>query len=105
MGSPNTNPQNTQLNKLKIQLTAIGSILTATSIPIAAALYVPDLLYVLVPVLSATAALLLSRYQFLKTKISELGEAITILDNAVQDDRITEKEFRQIYESFRKLLE
>ncbi|MDW7727008.1 MAG: hypothetical protein SCH70_07835 [Candidatus Methanoperedens sp.] len=97
--------QNTTIpNKLKMHLTVTGVILTATGIPLASAEYAPDLLYVLIPALAAVSALLLSRYQFLKKKISGLREAIIILDNAVQDDRITEEEFRQIYESFRKLL-
>lgn len=99
MDSPNTKP-----DKLKMHLTVTGVILTATGIPLASAAYAPDLLYVLIPALAAAAALLMSRYQFLKKKSSELREAIIILDNAVQDDRITEEEFRQIYESFRKLL-
>lgn len=91
--------------KTKLKDSAItGAGLVLAAAVMALTVYAPDLLYVLIPAFAAATTLFMSRLSSMKRKLRELREAIITLDNAVQDDRITEEEFRQTYEDFKKLL-
>ena len=41
----------------------------------------------------------------LKTKIKAVREFVVLLDEALYDDRVTEEEWQQLWEKFKKILE
>ena len=41
----------------------------------------------------------------LKTKLTAIREFIDTLDDALKDDKVTEEEYRQLWEKFKKLSE
>jgi hypothetical protein len=84
-------------------LTIIWGVLTAAAL-LAAAKYYPEYLVLAIPILTAAASLLISRYQNLKNKVKELRIAVDAMDDALADNTVTVEEIRDIFLKIRKLL-
>lgn len=46
-----------------------------------------------------------SKYHQVKAKIGAIANAMTVLDTAMEDDKIEKEEARKIYEAFRDIVE
>ena len=66
--------------------------------------YYPEYLVLVIPIFTAAASLLISRYQNLKNKVKELRIAIDAMDDALADNTVTVEEIRDIFLKIRKLL-
>ena len=84
-------------------LTIIWGVLTAAAL-FAAAKYYPEYLFLVIPILTAAASLLIARYQNLKNKVKELRIAVDAMDDALSDNTVTVEEIRDIFLKIRNLL-
>ena len=61
-----------------------------------------------VGVIVTAAVTLLASWRYwthFKTKLAALRDFIDTLDDALKDDKVTEEEYRQLWEKFKKLAE
>jgi uncharacterized membrane protein len=58
----------------------------------------------LLPLVITSASTYSVCYILFKRKLKEVREAIDVLDDALQDDKISEEEFREIWNKFKAII-
>lgn len=66
---------------------------------------IADIITYVIGIVIAAGGVALAKYVYFKRKLHVIRELIDELDNALYDDKITEEEYRQLWQRFKALIE